>query len=119
MILRTSGPVAADPVVEVLEGGLARVRGSLLLTGERLITGWTPRHTEELTAEHLDAALALEPELILLGTGARQRFPAPAILARPQARGIGMEVMATAEACRTFNILVAEGRPVVAALMMI
>ncbi len=119
IVLHAEGPVAADAAVEVLEPGLQRVRGPLLLTAERLITGWAPRSVAELSAAHLEPALALEPALILLGTGAHQHFPPAEILALPQQRGIGMEIMATAEACRTFNILVAEGRPVVAALMMI
>jgi uncharacterized protein len=72
----------------------------------------------ELAAEHLERAIALEPEVILLGTGARQHFPAPALLRAMLARGIGLEVMDTAAACRTFNVLASEYRRVVAVLFV-
>ena len=61
---------------------------------------------------------ALDPEVVLLGTGSRQRFPHPR-LSRPLADArIGLEVMSTAAACRTYNILMAEGRKVAAALLV-
>jgi len=106
--------LAVDP-----ETGLCQVTQSLILTGQQLITDWEPNRLDELTAAHLDAVLNLEPELILLGTGARQQFPAMDIMLPLHRARIGVEVMDTAAACRTFNILVAEGRHVVAALMMI
>ncbi len=62
--------------------------------------------------------LALEPELVLLGTGTRQSFPDPAFGASFLRAGIGFEVMDTGAACRTFNVLVAEQRRVVAMLLM-
>jgi uncharacterized protein len=70
--------------------------------------------------DRLDASriLDLEPELVLLGTGQRQIFPAAAFRARFLSAGIGFEVMDTGAACRTFNVLVAEQRRVVALLMM-
>jgi uncharacterized protein len=61
--------------------------------------------------------LALEPEVVLLGTGARQQFLHPSRLAPIYRAGVGVEIMTTAAACRTFNILVAEERRVVAALL--
>jgi uncharacterized protein len=73
---------------------------------------------EDLEVEHLQAVLALEPQIILLGTGERQVFPAPAIAAAVQAAGIGLEVMDTRAACRTYNVLVQEGRRVAAALIV-
>ena len=60
---------------------------------------------------------ALEPELILVGTGARQIFPAPAFAAQFLRAGIGVEIMDTGAACRTYNVLVAEQRRVVALLL--
>ena len=62
--------------------------------------------------------VALEPEIVLLGTGDRQHFPHPRLLAPLTERRIGVEVMDTRAACRTFNILVAEGRRVAAALVI-
>ena len=72
-----------------------------------------------MTEAHIDALLELDPQVILLGTGARQIFPAMALLARGLARSIGIEVMDTGAACRTYNILMAEGRQVVAGLLPI
>jgi uncharacterized protein len=106
--------LAVDP-----ETSLCQVTESLILTGRQVITEWEPNQLTELTAAHLEMVLSLEPELVLLGTGARQQFPAMDILATLQRAQIGVEVMDTAAACRTFNILVAEGRHVAAALLMI
>jgi uncharacterized protein len=70
----------------------------------------------ELGEAHAAPVLALEPELVLLGTGARQSFPAANFGVQFLAKGIGLEVMDTGAACRTFNVLVAEHRRVVALL---
>lgn len=92
---------------------------SLVVSADHLIRDWTPQAFEELTAEHLHAATMLDPEILLLGTGARQQLPNPRLIADLQARGIGVEVMDTASACRTYNILMGESRRVVAALLML
>ena len=92
---------------------------SFIVAPDRLIADWPPQRFEELTAAHLDAALALGPEILIIGTGATQRFLAGEILARLAAQGIGVEMMDTAAACRTYNILLSEDRKVVAALLMI
>ncbi|MDH3948954.1 MAG: MTH938/NDUFAF3 family protein [Gammaproteobacteria bacterium] len=106
--------LAVDP-----ETGLCQVTESLILTGRHVITEWEPNQLPELTAAHMEVVLSLDPELVLLGTGARQQFPAMDILTTFHRAQIGIEVMDTAAACRTFNILVAEGRHVAAALLMI
>ncbi len=72
----------------------------------------------DLRDSHVDHVLALDPELVLLGTGARQVFPAPAFGAQFLKVGIGFEVMDTGAACRTFNVLVGEQRRVVALLLV-
>ncbi|HEX4152824.1 MAG TPA: MTH938/NDUFAF3 family protein [Steroidobacteraceae bacterium] len=72
---------------------------------------------DELAAAHAEAVLAHEPEVVLLGTGSRQRFPAPEFGAAFLRAGVGFEVMDTGAACRTFNVLVAEQRKVVALLI--
>lgn len=94
-------------------------RVSLIVLPDRLIHDWPPQTFAELRAEHFAALAALCPEVVVLGTGARLRFPDTA-LTRPliEAR-IGLEVMDTAAACRTYNILVSEGRIVAGALLMI
>lgn len=92
---------------------------SFIVAPDRLIPDWPPQRFEELTAEHLEAALALEPEILIVGTGATQRFLAGELLAKVSAKGIGVEMMDTAAACRTYNILLSEDRKVVAALLMI
>lgn len=91
---------------------------SCLLRADLLVTDWRPQTLQELTAEDLDAVLALEPEIVVLGSGIRQRFPDPQLLAKLLSRGIGCEVMDTGAACRTYNVLVSEDRRVVAALLL-
>lgn len=94
-------------------------RRSLLLAPDRILADWQPTQFDQLLPEHFDAVIAMAPEVVLLGTGARLQFPPGACLA-PFARAqIGIEVMDTGAACRTYNILVAEDRRVVAALLMI
>lgn len=90
----------------------------VVVTPDRLIPDWAPS-LGELLPSHLEALRELEPEILLLGTGARLHFPTQDCLAVFLEQGIGVEVMDTAAACRTYNILLAEGRRVVAALFMI
>jgi len=90
---------------------------SLVLTAHQLLTNWTPQRFEDLQATDLECLFRLEPELILLGTGSKQQFPPAKFMMEFYQRGIGIEVMATAPACRTFNVLVAESRQVLAALL--
>lgn len=98
------------------EDKLLHLKGSCLLSARQLITDWPPQQLTELSADHLQAIHKLEPELLLLGSGDRLHFPAAAQQAALVGLGIGYEVMDTAAACRTYNLLVAEGRKVVAAL---
>ena len=98
--------------------GEQRLRASCIVSADNLITEWPPRTFAELAPEHLEAILALKPELVLLGTGATQRFPPAPIRSGFTAKGVGLEVMDLGAACRTFNILVQEERRVVAALFL-
>ena len=91
---------------------------SFILTPETLITDWGPTSVDDLDAASLQAVVRLSPVIVLLGTGTEQRFPPASLLAPVLTQGIGIEVMTTAAACRTYNILVAEGRPVAAALLV-
>lgn len=80
---------------------------------------WRPTAPDDITALDVEQLLEFAPEVILIGTGARLVFPSQAALAPARARRIGVEVMDTAAACRTYNLLVTDGRKVVAALLMI
>ncbi|MFY2764209.1 Mth938-like domain-containing protein [Arenimonas sp. MALMAid1274] len=91
---------------------------SFLLTPHVLVPDWRPTAADQLTPEDMQAALALDPVLVLLGTGPRQRFPSAAVMASLLTRGIGLEVMDNAAAARTFNVLATEGRRVVAAFLL-
>ena len=95
-----------------------RHEASLVLLPDQLHTGWAAGGFDALGASDFQLIAALAPEIFLLGTGARQRFPAPALL-RPliEAR-IGYEIMDLAAACRTYNVLMLEGRRVAAALLL-
>lgn len=97
--------------------GASTYSQSLIVTADQLFTDWPPQRFEDLQPPHLDALLRLQPELVLLGTGSRQQFPPAAFMMEFYQRGIGIEVMATAPACRTYNVLVAESRQVLAALL--
>jgi len=81
------------------------------------ILPWAPASFEALTAADFEALLAQRPELIVLGTGDRQRFPHPRLVAALTSERIGVEAMDTRAACRTYNILMSEGRKVLAALL--
>lgn len=96
----------------------ARVYTSgLILTPRRILEDWGPPLPRSLDPGHLQPVIDLDPELIVLGTGRVQVFPDPAIYAAVLGRGIGLEVMDTGAACRTYNILMTEGRRVAAALL--
>lgn len=104
-----------DGYVEV---NRTRHQASLVVSGERLITDWPVVDVEGLAADHMAAIVALRPEVVLLGTGAKLCFPSHALLAPLYKAGIGVEVMDTPAACRTYNILQGEGRNVLAALII-
>ena len=98
--------------------GDVRVQHSCLVTADRLITEWPPASFDELAPAHLEAIFALDPELVLLGTGPTQRFARPEVRGEFVRRRIGLEVMQLGAACRTFNVLVQEERRVLAALFL-
>ncbi len=90
----------------------------VILTSEKIIAEWSPPPIEELSITDFQLILDQEPEVIVFGTGINQRFPNGAITTGILRQGIGFEVMGTAAACRTFNVLVSEYRNVVAALLV-
>lgn len=96
-----------------------RLTRSAIIMPERLVRDWPPQTYEDLTRAHLGMLLEHRPEIVLLGTGAQQRFPEASLTAPLTECGVGIEIMDTPAACRTYNILMAEDRAVVAGLLMI
>lgn len=96
-----------------------RLTRSAIITAQHLVRDWPPQGIEELTREDVEMIVALKPEVVLIGTGARLIWPQRALLRPLYDAGIGVEIMDTAAACRTYNVLSYEERPVAAALMMI
>lgn len=96
------------------------LEASLILSPMEVLLDWKPKAYTDLTVEHLDALYQLEEdaEVILIGTGQTQIFPDKPILQYLAQKKIGFEVMDTQAACRTFNIIMAEGRTVVAGLFI-
>ncbi len=95
-----------------------RYTGSVVVSPERLLDNWEPRHVEHIDAAHIEYLISLKPEIILLGTGTSQSFPHPSLMALAMQQGIGFEVMDTGSACRTYNVLAAEDRNIAAALII-
>lgn len=106
----------------VAAGGIlvnqATLSASFLVSPEHLVEGWRPRDATGLQPQDLEPVLALAPSVFILGTGARGVFPAQAVLAAMLTRGVGIEVMDSAAAARTFNVLATEGRAVVAGFLL-
>ncbi|KAG1461428.1 hypothetical protein G6F57_014140 [Rhizopus arrhizus] len=105
------------------DGRSARVNdqalgSSFFLTPDQLVEHWPVKQAAELQLADLEPILALNPALIVLGTGDRQVFPPAVVMAACLSRGIGLEVMNNPAAARTFNILAAEGRKVAAAFIL-
>jgi len=91
---------------------------SVIVPWQGAVQGWGAACFDDLTADHFERLLALQPELVVFGSGARLRFAPPALVRALIERRIGVESMDTAAACRTYNVLVSERRPVVAALLI-
>lgn len=91
---------------------------NMIVFPDQLIEHWPLASVAALSHEHFDEILARKPEIILLGTGAQLRFPDYTLMARILQTRTGFEVMDTPAACRTYNILVEEGRQVAAAIIL-
>jgi uncharacterized protein len=89
----------------------------LVVMADRLIE-WEIAGFESFSAPVFERLLAHDPELVIIGTGAALRFPEPAVLRPLAAAAMGTEIMDSRAACRTYNILTAEGRRVLAALLV-
>lgn len=101
-----------------VEINAVRHHRSLIVLPERLIENWVDGDFDSLQETDFTLLLPLKPEVVLLGTGQRHRFIHPSITHHLTSAGISIECMATAAACRTYNILMAEGRQVATALLL-
>lgn len=95
-----------------------QLHASFIVSPEHLVEDWAAAPVAGLQPEQLEPLLALQPEVIILGTGDAQAFPPPRTLAACLARGVGLEAMTNAAAARTFNVLASEGRRVVAGFIL-
>lgn len=95
-----------------------RFECSLIVMPEMLMDAWQVPGFDALAKPYFEPLLAVSPEILLLGTGEKQRFPHPKTFQGLYDAGIGVEVMDSAAACRTYNILMGEGRRVAAALIL-
>jgi len=98
--------------------GTVEYRQNCVLAPDGVHEGFAAAGLDALTAADFRQLLDYDPEIVLLGTGVRQCFPSPRDTAPLAQAQVGLEVMDTRAACRTYNILVAEGRRVVAALIL-
>jgi uncharacterized protein len=119
----TQDSTAAPHLIRAYGAGELRInndvyRETVIVSASQVIVLPDIREMSALVDFDPARILALEPELVLLGTGLRQVFPAASFRAQFLKAGVGIEVMDTGAACRTFNVLVAEQRRVVALLML-
>jgi uncharacterized protein len=119
----TREPAAhANAIVACLAGEVrlrdARYTDSVIVTRDAVHAHWQHPPVAGLTIAHFDALMDMAPGIVLLGTGATQQLPPPELYAAFAARGIGLEAMDNAAACRTYNLLLAEYREVAVALML-
>ena len=98
--------------------GNQRFGHSLLVPWQGLVQPWPPAAPDDLLTEHFSTILALQPELVIFGSGPRLKFVPAGLMRALIDRRIGVETMDTAAACRTYNVLVSEGRSAVAALLL-
>ncbi|MDQ5769837.1 Mth938-like domain-containing protein [Thiothrix subterranea] len=91
---------------------------SFLIGSQTLITDWQPQSIQALQPAHLEPLFAIGAEVILIGTGKNQQFPSPDLWKVLVQNGVGFEVMTTAAACRTYNVLLSEARRVAAAFFL-
>jgi uncharacterized protein len=100
----------------VIVAGVEHTR-SVIVPWHGEVLPWNVSRFEDLDASHFERLAASAPELVIFGSGARLRFPHPSLLRALIERRIGVETMDTAAACRTYNVLLGEGRAVITALL--
>ncbi|HOX72795.1 MAG: MTH938/NDUFAF3 family protein [Dokdonella sp.] len=94
------------------------LRSSVIVAPDRLVENWPPTRANDIDEAAMRSLVELEPEVVILGTGVRQHFPAQQLLLPLLRNGVGVEVMDNSAAARTYNLLAAEGRRVVAAFLL-
>jgi len=95
-----------------------RYEKNLIVMPDRLIEDWPVMSVSQLEIQHFEMLIPYKPEIIILGTGNLHKFPSQSVLSQLTKMGTGIEVMDTKACCRTYNILVEEGRRVAAALLI-
>lgn len=115
---RNSGNLIRSFAGDQVLVGNAIFREPVIVSMASIIADWAPPPVESLSLTDLQAAIDLEPEVILLGTGPTQLRPPAATVTAILRLGVGIEIMNTAAACRTYNVLATEYRRVVAALFI-
>ncbi len=95
-----------------------RFTSSLIISARQIQENWPVSTMQQLQTHHIETFMQYNPELIILGTGSKQRFPAVELYAALSQQNTGIEVMDTGAACRTYNILTGEGRNVVAGIII-
>ena len=91
---------------------------SLIILPDKLYTDWPVASDDDLEAQHFEQIITRNPDIVLLGTGLQQKFPSVELRRSLVQAQLNLEVMDTAAACRTYNLLVAEGRDVAAAVII-
>ena len=121
MKLHASGPATYNTITGYGEDWVQvnnqRYQSSLIVMAETILP-WSAEAFSVLSENDFEKIRALTPEIVLLGTGPKQRFPHPGLTTALTGAGIGVEVMDLKAACRTYNILAAEERKVAAALLL-
>jgi uncharacterized protein len=98
--------------------GEEEIRSSCIIGATTLLRDWPPHDVPSLKLEHLEPLFGFQPEVVVLSTGAQQKFPSASLRAEFATRRIGIEVMEVGAACRTYNVLVSEERRVLAAILL-
>ncbi len=115
-------PVSAVTIRHVERGAITIgeevIKENVVLLREHILRGWTAADPQAITIADLEETLTHRPDVILLGTGWSNRLPPRELVFALARRGIGLETMDTPAACRTFNILLADGRNVAAVLIV-
>jgi uncharacterized protein len=114
---------SASHLIHAIEQGRVRIgehwfTGNVIVTADTIVSDWAVADPDRLTADDLAPILEFEPELIVLGLGETRRLPDVELMADLAAHAVGLESMRTSAACRTYNVLVHEGRRVAAALIL-
>lgn len=94
------------------------IKSNLVISKDRLIENWSVNGYQNLALQHLDQVISWQPEVILIGTGKEPSFPNQELISYVTSKNIGLEIMDTGAACRSYNLLIDEGRNVVACLFL-